>query len=68
MEPNEQFGFDWDMTVSSEDCGFEAEPQDLHNTVEGEEAVFELLSGLNTLSHLHQHSDAACPHDSRCAG
>ena len=55
MEPNEQFGFDWDMTVSSKDCGFEAEPQDLHNTVEGEDAVFELLSGciLNSLSHTH---------------
>ncbi|DBA80023.1 TPA: hypothetical protein ACH3X2_007521 [Trebouxia sp. C0005] len=41
----EKFGFDWDNKSFDEDFALEAERQDLHSTVEGEENVFEILSG-----------------------
>lgn len=44
-EPTELFGFDWDVKGFEQDI-FEGEPAVLDNAVEGEENVFELLSGM----------------------
>ena len=45
-EPDEKFAFEWDAKGFEGDFSLEVDPEDLHNTVEGEDNVFEILSGL----------------------
>ena len=45
-EPDEKFAFEWDVKGLEGDLPLKVDPEDLHNTVEGEDNMFELLSGL----------------------
>ena len=48
VEPDEKFAFEWDAKGFEEDLFLEVDPEEVHNTVEGEDNVSEILSGLFT--------------------